>query len=132
MSKRAPPSSSEEQQKPPQKRQEKSDLVQLLPELIQEDAMPSLDSRTTTRSAKLRAVVGICFLLALAGMLYLGYFCPDHVCALTSRDPKEPARLSEASILSGTETYFLFTHLFFSGCILFFNFFFTISSLINF
>lgn len=112
MSKRAPPTAEREEQKKQQHQQhhqqqleEKnaSDLVHLLiPELVQ-DAMPSLDSRTTTtRSAKLRAVVGICLLLALAGMLYLGYFCPDHVCALTSRDPKEPARRSEASILSGT------------------------------
>ncbi|KAL7294594.1 hypothetical protein TKK_0011901 [Trichogramma kaykai] len=35
---------------------------------------------------KLRTVIGICILLAVAGMLYLGYFCPDHVCALSSRD----------------------------------------------
>lgn len=112
MSKRAPPTERDEQQE--QQRHQKqqpekivSDLVQLLPQLVQ-DEMPSLDSRTTTtRSAKLRAVVGICFLLALAGMLYLGYFCPDHVCALTSRDPKEPARLSEVSILSGTRSYLL-------------------------
>lgn len=57
------------------------------------------DSRTTRRS-RLRAVVGVCLVLALAGMLYLGYFCPDHVCALSSRDPKESARLSE-TLLSG-------------------------------
>ncbi|XP_014210412.1 heparan-sulfate 6-O-sulfotransferase 2 [Copidosoma floridanum] len=51
------------------------------------------------RRARLR-VVGVCLLLALAGMLYLGYFCPEHVCALTSRDLKETARITEP-LLSG-------------------------------
>ena len=63
-------------------------------------AVAMTDSRTTRRS-RLRGIVGICLLLALAGMLYLGYFCPDHVCALSSRDPKESGRLSEP-LLSGS------------------------------
>lgn len=44
---------------------------------------------------RLRGVVGICVILALTGIVYLGYFCPDHVCALTNRDLKESTRLSE-------------------------------------
>jgi hypothetical protein len=57
------------------------------------------DSRSARRYS-LRNIVGICLLLALAGMLYLGYFCPDHVCALSTRDSKESTRYSE-SFLSG-------------------------------
>ncbi|XP_046743444.1 heparan-sulfate 6-O-sulfotransferase 1 isoform X2 [Diprion similis] len=44
---------------------------------------------------RLRGVAGICLVLALTGIVYLGYFCPDHVCALTNRDLKESTRLSE-------------------------------------
>lgn len=50
---------------------------------------------TRIRSNRLRGVIGICVLLALTGIVYLGYFCPDHVCALTNRDIKESTRLSE-------------------------------------
>ncbi|XP_034938325.1 heparan-sulfate 6-O-sulfotransferase 1 [Chelonus insularis] len=50
---------------------------------------------TRIRSNRLRGVIGICVVLALTGIVYLGYFCPDHVCALTNRDIKESTRLSE-------------------------------------
>ncbi|XP_031786690.1 heparan-sulfate 6-O-sulfotransferase 2 isoform X2 [Nasonia vitripennis] len=84
MSKRAPPDGTTSAAE--------SDLSLLL--LEDTSAATMTDSRTTRRS-RLRGIVGICLLLALAGMLYLGYFCPDHVCALSSRDPKETTRLSE-------------------------------------
>lgn len=48
-----------------------------------------------TRRARLRSIVGVCLGLALTGIVYLGYFCPDHVCALTSREIKESVRVSE-------------------------------------
>ncbi|KAF7990823.1 hypothetical protein HCN44_000628 [Aphidius gifuensis] len=48
---------------------------------------------TRGRSNRLRGVIGICVALALAGIIYLGYFCPDHVCALTNRDIKDGSRL---------------------------------------
>ncbi|KAL0101101.1 hypothetical protein PUN28_018748 [Cardiocondyla obscurior] len=47
------------------------------------------------RRHRLRSVVGVCLFLALTGIVYLGYFCPDHVCALTSREIKESVRLSD-------------------------------------
>lgn len=48
------------------------------------------------RRARLRRIVGICLFLALTGIIYLGYFCPDHVCALTNREIKESVRISES------------------------------------
>lgn len=36
--------------------------------------------------SKLRGVIFMCILLAVSGIVYFGYFCPEHVCALTSRD----------------------------------------------
>lgn len=54
----------------------------------------TMESRHTRR-ARLRSVVGVCLCLALTGIVYLGYFCPDHVCALTSREIKESVRMSE-------------------------------------
>lgn len=59
-------------------------------------------SNMETRSNRLRGVVGICVLLALTGIVYLGYFCPDHVCALSNRDIKESARFSEGFAVQGT------------------------------
>lgn len=50
---------------------------------------------TRGRSDRLRGVVGICVALALAGIIYLGYFCPDHVCALTNRSIKDGSKLLE-------------------------------------
>lgn len=47
------------------------------------------------RRTRLRNVIGVCLLLALSGIVYLGYFCPDHVCALTNREIKESVRSSE-------------------------------------
>lgn len=48
------------------------------------------------RGSRLRSVVGVCLFLALGGIVYLGYFCPDHVCALTNnREIKESVRQSE-------------------------------------
>ncbi|XP_071440629.1 heparan-sulfate 6-O-sulfotransferase 1-like [Hetaerina americana] len=37
-------------------------------------------------SSKLVSVVLICFILAVSGIVYFGYFCPDQVCALTTKD----------------------------------------------
>lgn len=48
------------------------------------------------RRARLRRIIGICLFLALTGIVYLGYFCPDHVCALTNREIKESIRVSES------------------------------------
>ncbi|KMQ86849.1 heparan-sulfate 6-o-sulfotransferase 2-like protein, partial [Lasius niger] len=48
------------------------------------------------RRARLRRIVGVCLFLALTGIVYLGYFCPDHVCALTNREIKESVRVSES------------------------------------
>ncbi|GLG99977.1 hypothetical protein R5R35_000458 [Gryllus longicercus] len=42
-----------------------------------------MESRSSSR---LRSVVLICVLLAISGIVYVGYFCPDQVCALTSRE----------------------------------------------
>ncbi|XP_012256097.2 heparan-sulfate 6-O-sulfotransferase 2 [Athalia rosae] len=50
-----------------------------------------------------RGIVGICVILALTGIVYLGYFCPDHVCALTNRDLKESTRVSEGFTSGGIE-----------------------------
>ena len=69
-----------------------NDLVVLLPPDIC-DRTANMETRS--RRTRLRGVVGICVLLALTGIVYLGYFCPDHVCALTNRDLKESARVSE-------------------------------------
>lgn len=71
--------------------------VSKLSVLIQDD----LCERTATmesraRRTRLRSVVGICLFLALTSIIYLGYFCPDHVCALTNREIKESVRLSES------------------------------------
>lgn len=54
------------------------------------------------RSKRLRGVVGICVLLALTGIIYFGYFCPDHVCALTNRDIKESTRIAEGLVQSNS------------------------------
>ncbi|XP_070158714.1 heparan-sulfate 6-O-sulfotransferase 2 [Polyergus mexicanus] len=48
------------------------------------------------RRARLRRIVGVCLFLALTGIVYLGYFCPDHVCALTNREIKESIRVAES------------------------------------
>ncbi|XP_015109171.1 heparan-sulfate 6-O-sulfotransferase 3-B [Diachasma alloeum] len=53
---------------------------------------------TRGRSKRLRGVVGICVLLTLTGIIYFGYFCPDHVCALTNRDIKESTRIAEGLV----------------------------------
>ena len=37
--------------------------------------------------SKLRGFILVCLVLAVSGIVYVGYFCPDHVCALTSREP---------------------------------------------
>ncbi|KDR10904.1 heparan-sulfate 6-O-sulfotransferase 1 [Zootermopsis nevadensis] len=42
-----------------------------------------MESRSRSR---LRGVVLMCILLAVSGIVYFGYFCPEQVCALTSRD----------------------------------------------
>ncbi|XP_047363376.1 heparan-sulfate 6-O-sulfotransferase 2 isoform X2 [Vespa velutina] len=70
-----------------------SDLTILVPDDFF-DKSGTMESRT--RRSRLRSVVGICLFLALTGIVYLGYFCPDHVCALTNRqDIKDSARISE-------------------------------------
>lgn len=63
------------------------------------DGWPAVTARMESRHPRrhrLRSVVGVCLFLALTGIVYLGYFCPDHVCALTSREIKESVRLSES------------------------------------
>lgn len=73
-----------------------SDRVELLPQEVRvEAASGSAMMESRSRATRLRGIVGICLLLALAGIVYLGYFCPDHVCALTNRDLKESARVAE-------------------------------------
>lgn len=74
--------------------------------LLLEDTTTTMTDSRTTRRSRLRGIVGICLLLALAGMLYLGYFCPDHVCALSSREPKETTRLSEPLLSGETSSHF--------------------------
>lgn len=69
-----------------------SELVVLLPPDVC-DRNATMETRS--RRTRLRSVVGICVVLALTGIVYLGYFCPDHVCALTNRDIKDSARVSE-------------------------------------
>ncbi|XP_014471403.1 PREDICTED: heparan-sulfate 6-O-sulfotransferase 1-B [Dinoponera quadriceps] len=71
-----------------------SELALLVPEdLCDGRRWATMESRP--RRTRLRSVVGVCLLLALSGIIYLGYFCPDHVCALTNREIKESVRLSE-------------------------------------
>lgn len=70
-----------------------SDLTILVPDDIF-DKSGTMESRA--RRNRLRSVVGICLFLALTGIVYLGYFCPDHVCALTNRqDVKDQPRIPE-------------------------------------
>lgn len=54
------------------------------------------------RKNRLRSIVGICLFLALTGIIYLGYFCPDHVCALTNREIRESIGLSESLSIPGS------------------------------
>ena len=68
-----------------------SDRTELVPQESQEAASATMESRS--RATQLRGIVGICLLLVLASIVYLGYFCPDHVCALTKRDLKESVRI---------------------------------------
>lgn len=64
-------------------------------------ATTRMESRHPRRN-RLRSVAGVCLFLALTGIVYLGYFCPDHVCALTNREIKESIRLSESlSVAAG-------------------------------
>lgn len=64
-------------------------------------ATTRMESRHPRRT-RLRSIVGVCLFLALTGIIYLGYFCPDHVCALTNREIKESIRLSESlSVAAG-------------------------------
>lgn len=58
-------------------------------EIVYSISATMVESRS--RATRLRGIVGICLLLALTGIVYLGYFCPDHVCALTNRESKESA-----------------------------------------
>ena len=70
--------------------------VSVLSVLVKDDLCErSATMESRARRTRLRSVVGICLFLALTGIIYLGYFCPDHVCALTSREIKESVRLSE-------------------------------------
>jgi len=61
----------------------------------EKSATTRMESRHPRRN-RLRNVIGVCLFLALTGIIYLGYFCPDHVCALTNREIKESIRLSES------------------------------------
>lgn len=73
--------------------------------LLLSDDICERSTRMESRARRtwLRGVVGICVLLALTGIVYLGYFCPDHVCALTNRDLKESTRVSEG-LASGVDS----------------------------
>ncbi|XP_078052050.1 heparan sulfate 6-O-sulfotransferase [Augochlora pura] len=78
-------------------RRSNEEVVSDLSVLVQDDLCErntTMESRT--RRTRLRSVVGICLFLALTSIIYLGYFCPDHVCALTNREIKESVRLSES------------------------------------
>lgn len=59
-----------------------SELALLLRESLAYEI--KMESRSKT---KLRGFILVCLLLAVSGIVYVGYFCPDHVCALTSREP---------------------------------------------
>lgn len=59
-----------------------SDFTQLLRESVAYEI--KMESRSKSR---LRSFILICLVLAVSGIVYVGYFCPDHVCALTSREP---------------------------------------------
>ncbi|KAK3926817.1 Heparan-sulfate 6-O-sulfotransferase 1 [Frankliniella fusca] len=58
-----------------------SDFALLLRESLTYEI--KMESRS---KSKLRGFIPVCLLLAVGGIVYVGYFCPDHVCALTSRD----------------------------------------------
>ncbi|XP_059474051.1 heparan-sulfate 6-O-sulfotransferase 2 [Neocloeon triangulifer] len=47
----------------------------------------------TRAKSKLRGITMVCFALAVSGIIYLGYFCPDQVCALSSGS-RSPADLN--------------------------------------
>ncbi|CAK9833914.1 Heparan-sulfate 6-O-sulfotransferase 1-B [Anthophora retusa] len=71
--------------------------VSIISVLLEDDLCErSATMESRARRTRLRSVVGICLFLALTSIIYLGYFCPDHVCALTSREIKESVRLSES------------------------------------
>ncbi|XP_076171801.1 heparan sulfate 6-O-sulfotransferase isoform X2 [Ptiloglossa arizonensis] len=71
--------------------------VSKLAVLVQDDLCErSAMMESRARRTRLHSVVGICLFLALTSIIYLGYFCPDHVCALTNREIKESVRLSES------------------------------------
>ncbi|CAK9807237.1 Heparan-sulfate 6-O-sulfotransferase 1-B [Anthophora plagiata] len=71
--------------------------VSIISVLLEDDLCErSATMESRARRTRLRSVVGICLFLALTSIVYLGYFCPDHVCALTSREIKESVRLSES------------------------------------
>lgn len=53
--------------------------------LVRESVTYEIKMESRSRS-KLRTVIFICILLAVSGIIYFGYFCPDHICALTSRE----------------------------------------------
>lgn len=40
---------------------------------------------TRLRKQRLRSAVVVCFVLALGGIIFLSYFCPDQICALSTR-----------------------------------------------
>lgn len=54
--------------------------------LLRESLTYEIKMESKSKS-KLRGFILICLLLAVSGIVYVGYFCPDHVCALTSREP---------------------------------------------
>lgn len=64
-----------------------SDLAALL---VRESVTFEIKMESRSRS-KFRGIVLMCLILAVSGIIYLGYFCPDQVCALTSsREPVTP------------------------------------------
>lgn len=66
-----------------------SDIALLLPNGVYE-----IKQMEPARS-KVKSIVILCFFLAISGMLYVGYFCSDKVCALSKRDIEVPLALND-------------------------------------
>ncbi|XP_044726642.1 heparan-sulfate 6-O-sulfotransferase 2 [Chrysoperla carnea] len=58
----------------------------------------SVDPMETTRS-RLRSIAFVCVLFALSGIVGFGYFCPDKVCALTTRESVRELPLTYQSLV---------------------------------
>lgn len=73
-----------------------SDFALLLPGGVYE--IKKMESRS-----RLRSIIAVCLILAVAGIIGFGYFCPDQVCALTKRDiPSSAAYIVERPVDSAS------------------------------